>query len=387
MKQEVQFLLNIIKYILNNKTSELPLPDTDLNWNQLIHLAKRHSILNLVHYGIECLPAEAKPDADICNLAENVAMHEIVKCYNQLEAVEELLKACEKAGVSVLAVKGACTKQHYPQPDMRSMGDIDLLYKWAEHDDMHKAVLSLGYEEGGEGRKHDHYFRPPYIGLEMHRELVAADSEYSSYYEHIWDRLQTREHCKYIYEMRREDENIYSLIHLTEHFQHGGIGIRFIMDVFVYNRMEHMDWNYIEGELKKLGLWEFYGNISRLAQMWFGETGEFTAEEQAITDKLATYIVENGTYGTQKNAAAISVAKGGKLAFVWNTVFPDLKNMQSMFPWLKKWPILLPYSWVLRGVRSILFRRKHVKEQFVKYKTGDKEYGQELKRFFQMCGL
>ena len=387
MKQEVQFLLNMIKYILNNHPGELPLPKADLKWEYLIHLAKRHSILNLVHYGIGRLPEEAKPSEGICKLAEKAAMHEIVKCYNQIEAVEELLQACEKAGVSVLAVKGSCTKQHYPQPDMRSMGDIDLLYKWEEHDAMHKAVLDLGYEEGGEGRKHDHYFRPPYIGLEMHRELVASDSEYASYYEHIWDRLQTRANCKHIYEMRREDEYIYSLIHLTEHFRHGGIGIRFIMDVFVYNRMKHMDWSYIEVELKKLGLWKFYGNISRLAQVWFGETGEFTEEEQAITDKLAIYIVENGTYGTQKNAAAISVAKGGRIAFLRDTVFPDLKNMQSMFPWLRKWPILLPYSWALRGVRSILFRRENVKAQLSKYKTGDQEFGQELKRFFQKCGL
>ena len=60
--------------------------------------------------------------------------------------------------------------------------------------------------------------------------------------------------------MSLEDEYIYNLIHLVEHFQNGGVGIRFVMDVYIYNRIETIDWEYIEAELAKLGLWEFFGH-------------------------------------------------------------------------------------------------------------------------------
>lgn len=46
--------------------------------------------------------------------------------------------------------------------------------------------------------------------------------------------------------------------------------------------------------------------------------------------------------------------------------FPDLRNMQSMFVWLEKWPILLPYAWVLPGVRSLKTRRNNIKSQINK---------------------
>jgi hypothetical protein len=61
--------------------------------------------------------------------------------------------------------------------------------------------------------------------------------------------------------------------------------------------------------------------------------------------------------------------------------------MKSMFPWLGKWPILLPVSWVIRGVRSFLFRRKNIKTQWSKFKTGNEEYGKKLEQFYNKCGL
>lgn len=389
MKQEVQYLLEIVKYILNNKMGELPIPAKDMDWELLVKLAQNHSISNLVHYGAECLPPEHRPDEEMCKRLYQSSVNAIVRSYNQIEGTEELFQAFEKEGIYALAVKGICTKQHYPQPDMRTMGDVDILYQPQQNDKVKKVMRDLGYEQSMEGRKHDIYSRRPYMAIEMHRELVAADSEYGSYYESIWNRVKPKENCKYIHEMSREDEYIFTIVHLAGHFKDGGIGIRFVMDVYVYNHLDGLDWDYIEAELRKLNLWEFYRNISQLAEEWFGTDEDCDKESKELINKLSTYIITNGTFGTQKNAAAVSVAKNGRTLFLWKAVFPNLKSMKSMFTWLDKWPILLPYAWVLRGIRSITSkkRRKNIKYQVEKYKNGDREYGEELQRFFEICGL
>lgn len=387
MKQEVQYLLEIIKYILNNKISELVIPAKDMDWEQLIQLAKEHSILNFVYYGVDCLPPEHKPDDEQCNLLYRGMVNAVVRNYNQIEGAKELLEAFEQEGIYALAVKGICTKNHYPQTDLRTMGDIDILYQPQQDAKVKKVMKQLGYDDYVEGRQHDCYSRRPYLAVEMHRELVEADSIYSNYYEKIWERVKPKENCRYVQEMSLEDEYIYTLVHLARHFQNGGIGIRFVIDVYVYNHLDGMDWQYIEAELKKLKLWKFYENISRLAEMWFGTEDVYIEEDKKLLDKLATYIIMNGTFGTQKNAAAISVAKNGRTRFLWKTIFPNLRNMQSMFPWLGKWPVLLPYAWVLRGFRSVKSRRKNIKAQISKYKNGDKKYGKELQRFYEICGL
>ena len=386
MKQEVQYLLEIIKYILNRKQGEIMVPAKDMDWERLIQLAKEHSILNCVYYGVDALAQEHKPDEAKCDILYKALVNSVVRNYNQIEGVKELFEAFEEEGIYALAVKGICTKQHYPQTDMRTMGDIDILYQPQQDAKVKKVMKQLGYDEHVEGRQHDCYSRKPYLAVEMHRELVGVDSIYNSYYKTIWERVKPKENCQYVQEMTLEDEYIYTLVHLARHFQDGGIGIRFVIDVYVYNHLKGMDWKYVESELRKLQLWEFYGNISKLAEMWFGEEMP-SQEEKELLDKLATYVIANGTFGSTRNAAAVTVAKNGRVQFLWKAIFPNLKNMQSMFVWLEKWPILLPYAWVLRGVKSVISRRRHIKTQFYKYKNGDKEYGKELQRFYKACGL
>ena len=75
------------------------------------------------------------------------------------------------------------------------------------------------------------------------------------------------------------------------------------------------------------------------------------------------------------------------MKFLIQSVFPDYKSMQTMFPWLKEWPILLPYCWGLRGIRSMIFRRDSVRIVVEKYKNGDETRGKVLKQFFEKCGL
>ena len=359
MKQEVQYLLEIVKYILNKQQGEAPIPAKDLDWEALIKLAKNHSILNLVHYAADKLPDEHKPDADRCKHLYQASVNAIVRNYNQIEGIKEIFQKFEEEGIYVFAVKGICTKNYYPQTDMRTMGDIDLLYRPEQNAKVKKAMRELGYDGRVEGRQHDCYSRRPYMAVEMHRDLVEADSEYSSYYETIWERVKPKDGFQYVYELSLEDEFIYTFAHLVKHFQTGGIGIRFIMDIYVYNHLEDMNWKYVESELKKLGLWEFYKNLSELAEIWFSIGPRPEKRDREIIHKLTSYIISNGTFGTAKNAAAVLVARNGRKRFFWRAVFPNLRNMQSMFPWLNKWPILLPYAWILRGVRSVATRRQH----------------------------
>ena len=176
MKQEVQYLLEIIKYILNKSKGELRVPAKDMDWGQLIQLAKAHSILNFVYYGVDCMSPEHKPDDAQCRVMEQGLISSVVRDYHQLEGAKELLDAFEEAEVYALAVKGICTKYHYPATDLRTMGDIDILYQPQQDAKVKQVMKQLGYELSMEGRKHDCYFRKPYLTVEMHRDLVETDS-------------------------------------------------------------------------------------------------------------------------------------------------------------------------------------------------------------------
>lgn len=412
MELECKYLLDVIKYILHDRKTEIPIPPKELDWQRTLETARRHSVSNLLFYGIEKLPAEQQPRKAVYQCLEQITLKELMRSYGQLDAAEELLAEAEREGLYMLAVKGVNTKKHYPESDMRSMGDIDILYRDTQHEQVKAMMEKLGYDGFQEGRKHDHYQRKPYAGVELHRELVAAESEYGTYYSDIWDRVQPRKGCRYIHEMRLEDEYIFAIVHLVEHFKHGGVGIRFLMDIYVYDHLEGMDWDYVKQELVKLKLWEFYRNVSALAGRWFGEQEQvctqgqmypegqvhaqeepsameqvYSPEQEQLLRKLEEYIIANGTYGLQKHAAALSVEEAGRGRFLLHVLFPSLKSMQTMFPWLKKYPVLLPVGWIWRGIRSILFRRRNIRSQMEVYRNGDLEHGKELRHFYEQCGL
>jgi hypothetical protein len=375
-------LLEIIKCVLNNEKCQIQIDEKD--WNSIITFAKRHQVENMLFYGALLLPDQLKTNDKIIAYLKKTLMRATARNDIQLHAVEEMQEHFEECGIYNIALKGVNTKRRYPEDCMRTMGDLDILCKSSQQSKVKKAMLELGYNDYQEGRKHDHYSRLPFVSVEMHRDLVATDSDYSKYYKDIWNRCNPKDGCVYTFEMSLVDEFVYNIIHMTEHFKEGGIGIRFIMDIYVYNHLKDLNFEYLRCELDKLGLINFYDRISLLAEKWFGKNDVLVDE---ITLKLEDFILKCGVYGSQKNADALAVSKSGRVSFLLKACFPNLENMQSLYPWLEKYPFLLPYSWILRGIRSLTGRKDNVKTQLRKFNEGDRDYGNQLRKFYEECGL
>ena len=339
------------------------------------------SLPRLTDYAVYCVLYEDKqPDEKVQNYLFSVIMQETARSANQLDAVAEMQEAMEQKGVYNLAVKGSVTKLRYENELLRTMGDIDMLYKVEQHHVFKTLMFSLGYGDFQEGRKNDTYSRPPFITVEAHRELVSSESDYADYYRDIWQMAWPKDGMRYTYEMRAEDELVFNIVHLAEHFKEGGAGVRFIIDVYVYSRIA-MDNEYVEQELTKLGLNEFYHHVLDLANCWFAD-----GESSELTERLAGFIMDGGVFGDQENAAALAVEEG-RVKHFFKVCFPDYDSMKSMFPWLEGKGVLLPYAWGLRGVRALRHRKGNVRIHMNAIKTGDTEKGKALRQFYAECGL
>ena len=369
-------LLKIIASQLNNKPEVIEITD----WKRLLKHAKDHGLLQYIALYTDALPEDKQPSAKTQEYLISVIMQETARSANQLDAVAEMQEAMEQNGVYNLAVKGSVTKQRYENEVLRTMGDIDLLYKPEQHHVFKTLMEDLGYGDYQEGRKNDTYSRPPFITVEAHRELVTSESDYADYYRNIWRMAQPKDGKVYTYEMRVEDELVFNIVHLAEHFKEGGAGIRFIIDVYVYSQIK-MDKKYVERELTKLGLNEFYHHIFDLANYWFAD-----GASSELTKELADFILDGGVFGDKENAAALAVEEGRAKRF-FKVCFPDYDSMKSMFPWLEGKGVLLPYAWGLRGVRALRHRKGNVRTHMNFIKTGDTEKGKALRRFYTECGL
>lgn len=378
---EGKLLAKLLGYALRGESATQVTVEPD-HWEKLIKLAKRHKVANTLACVLPLLGEENRPNEELAQKLETVLFEQTMIGSNQLFAAQELQQAFEEKELYSLCLKGIHTKLRYPQDNMRSMGDLDILCKAEQNTLVKRAMADLGYGGFQEGRKHDHYSRPPYIAVEMHRQLVSVRSDFDAYCQSVWERSKPLPGCRFAHAMTVEDEYAYNLIHMVEHFKEGGVGLRFVMDIYVYETQVEMDRAKVAQELEKLSLTEFHRNVVKLARHLFEE-----GETDSLTEELAAFIFSGGVYGSRDNAQALSVSKNGRIGFVLRTCFPGYRDMCTMFPWLAKCPVLLPLTWLIRAVRSLFFRRRNVKGQLNAAAKGDKALGRELRQFYRKCGL
>lgn len=371
-------LISIVKSIFNKDYNKIDIAD----WKSLAISARSSGLLPCLAYYYQSLPDEKKPSEEITAFFKKNLIKSTVVGTNQLSSVYEMQQIFEKNKIYNLVVKGAKTKTRYPDEVLRSMGDVDVLYKPEQHKEFYNLMMnSLGYEDFQEGRKNDTYTKNKIIVVEAHRQLVSTESEYIDYLNTVWERAIPCQNCEYTYEMTIEDEFIYNIIHLVEHFKQGGVGIRFIMDIWVYNNLD-MNREYLKQELENLGLFDFYVTMSQLADYWFGN-----GESTELLEKLGEFICSSGIFGNRENVSAMAIEDGSKIKTIIKVCFPSYKDMTTMFLWLKKYPFLLPIAWLIRAFRSLTKRKNNVKVQLSVIKDGDNNKGNELREFYKECGL
>ncbi|AOY77992.1 nucleotidyltransferase domain-containing protein [Clostridium formicaceticum] len=353
------YLIHLLSSVLHDAQPQNP-PE-NLDWEKLYKLSTWHSVSNMVCYCLSKL--SSKPPQDIMVKFYNDYKKGIAKEATQHIIVEQVLKIFEENHIACMPLKGYLIKYLYPQPDMRLMVDVDILFKNEQKKQVKKLMLGLGFTLESEGGNHDVYYKKPFMNIEMHRRLIAENSPYSDYLNKVWDRAILKTGYKCIYQLSHEDFFVYIMIHLTKHYANGGTGIRSIMDIWVYNKhyRDKMDWEYIQAELEKIQLWKFTKNICRLSEIWFE-----SRESNELYDEMTAYIFSSGVCGIKKHSIVSSMNADKKRSigtakqiYRLKLFFPGLNRMKISYPFLGKLPFLLPVCWVLRGVKCLLFKPKH----------------------------
>lgn len=384
MKECEKQLLQILGCGLRG--SSMPLPDS-LCWPDILRAADRHSVSGALGYTMQRWFEQVPLDGQTKQALRSRMLWELTRSVNQEQALEELKAEFERSQIFLLPLKGSMLKRRYPRPEMRSMNDLDLLVKPAQHRQVRSAMNRLGYGGFQPGRKHDHYTKPPYIVVEAHRILLAPESTYSWYFEDIWSRCRPAGGCQFVHEMTLEDEYVFCLLHMIEHLLHGGIGIRFFMDVYVYEQLPELNRSKLTAALDTLGIFPFYQHAVHLAQTWFDVSDPvLDPAERQLVEELGAFVLDSGTYGSVKNRSA-ATGRHGRLRYLMKSCFPTLKSMQSMYPWLTRAPVLLPAAWLMRGVTALTSRRRNVQSVLHAAGNADQQTAKALTELYQKIGL
>ena len=355
-----QGILTLLRSAVTGDALALP---RDFDWEEAMVWAKKHQISPLVYEGaVNCGVDRALPQMQTLfqMYCKNLLISE-----GQLQAIGRLCVAFEEADIDYMPVKGCNMKLRYPKPELRAMGDADILIKLEQYDRIYPIMKELGYEEELES-DHELLWRTKALELELHKRLIPSyNKDYFRYFGDGWQLAKVQTGTRWA--MTPEDEYIYLFTHFAKHYRDGGIGLRHVLDLWVYERSAPMDESYIEAELKKLQLLEFRQNIVRLLKAWF--CGEAMDEKTAF---ISDFVFGSGSWGSRENKETASGVRDardagsvgkGKLLRVCKILFPPMLGMKQLYPTLQKAPVLLPVFWVVRWVKTLLFGRDRIQRQ------------------------
>jgi len=286
----------------------------------------------------------------------------------------ELFNFMENEGIWYMPLKGAVLKDLYPAVGMRQMSDNDILFDKKGRE----AVKQFMEEHGYETRfyklsNHDEYEKAPVYNFEMHVMLYGGTHNpvWIAYYENIKKLLLKDADNRYGYHFRKEDFYVYMITHICKHLGISGIGIRSLLDCYVYlNEYPELDRNYMDGELEKLSVLKTEQIMSSLAHKLFG--GEsFTLTEAEF--KLLSECISAGAYGdvnkyVENGLKRVVDEKGEigfktKLRYLMRRVVPPMEYYRTYVPTVYKYKVLIPFFVLARFIRTLIKRGKAVKSE------------------------
>ena len=373
--------IGIISLIKSAITGKKAVISKDFDWQKAIKVVKKHQIAPLIYYGI--INSGIKVSEDLLSLLENTTCQCIALNHNQIFELENIYKAFNESGIEYMPLKGAVLKKLYPKPEMRVMGDGDILIKTEQYDIIYEKMQALGFTEILES-DHELIWNKSNLHVELHKRLIPSyNKDYYSYYGDGWKFAKS--YTGSCYKMSDEDTFVYIFTHYAKHYRDGGIGIRHITDLYVFLISNpKLDKKYIETELNKLGLLEFYKSTINTIGVWFDNKSE-----NDISDFLTDRIFESGSYGTYvshilSGAVKVSNFEGNaRLKKIFKLIFPPYKDMSRKYPVLKKTPLLLPFLWIGRIFNILFIKRGKIAEhrKELKYMTEENiaKYKKELK--------
>lgn len=352
---------------------------SSVNGEELFDLALQQNVYTFLYPTLNRYREELKLDEQIMRRWKDATLYTAARQVSMLNGIRIILSLFESNGIAVISLKGLVLKQLYPQPELRNMGDIDLLI---HEKDIQKSIEFLsphGYLPNSKDFNNPRFMhigmkKSGSFSVELHRTLwhpiIMKTRDDQIWLNHIWQnkRLITMEGFQFT-ALSLEDELINLIVHLARHVMESGAQLRqlcdFVLFIKCYRNM--LDFEYVDQTIKSMELYTFYQNLFTTCHMFLGLTIPINID---ILDK--SEILINLIYSSPTNKQAIDKSKSWRTISSSNTFACYNKVLISLvsgldigLQFIRKIKVILKsITFMTRSIR--FFQRFKAKNQYLR---------------------
>lgn len=296
MLKQQKIFFDFLRFCIGS-AKEIPDSLKEVDWKELYAIAKKQALLGVLFYGIQRLPKELAPEQKL--LMQWMVMAEQIRKQN-IRLFLDSVKVCqnfENKGFANCILKGQGNALLYPDPYMRTPGDIDIYLAGGRR----KIMKYVDRVCPNQVMRYHHvdfpvmktaievHFTPSYMFFPIHNRRMQKWFE-EVMGEQCNHRVSLPDGYGEIHVPQVSFNVIYILSHLYRHIFTEGIGLRQLLDYYFVlvkwhtdltnltdsnKRLPQMtqintDLDALRHKLKYLGLWKFAQAVMFVMKEVFG---------------------------------------------------------------------------------------------------------------------
>ena len=351
MKPSQQQLAACLSASIRNQAYQM---SEDFNLELVMEEAKAHDVEGLVYKVL-------KSQTDLSPYKQEIIFKSLTQSQYLMKAMKAL-NHLKESGIQVVLLKGVVLKNYYPQADLRTMGDVDVLVREDDLELVHQLLTSLGYVKRPLTNEKHHVYDGEGFQLEVHWSLVNASRQtgFKDFEMALWQQLKMENG---FLRLGDEDFLVHLLVHAAGHFKSSGFGIRQLCDLTLWMEAHpHLDMNYVWRRLTELKLVTFSTYVLAACRELLQLEIDDVQVNQAPLSSFIEAIFSSGVHGHREkgkqfgNYFAYIEHKRSKGRIFLQSVFPSIRDLSRRYTYAHRYHWLLPIAWVDRFFR-VLFHQ------------------------------
>ena len=337
----------------------------DINWQNINKVAIEQTVSGIIYDGLTTLPADLQPDSALLKKWFALVMKTEQVNLVMNSVLTEIWVIYTDHGLSPVLLKGQGLAQNYINPLRRQCGDIDIYIGENSYKEANNVARSLGINSTFKNIKHLS-FNYKNVFIENHRIIneLFRPRDTRNFNKMVNRFFPDNTSVKTINNFHItipsvQFDALFILLHLSNHFYVGGIGLRQLCDWarFLFTHHKDIDINMLEEDLKSVNLikeWTVFGYIVvhylGLPIEYMPFYTEKVADKSHLTLRL---IMKEGNFGFYNNEFEQRPKNyfAGKLFSVRKNI-SRVRILHSIFPNKIFW-CYTHYIW--RGIGQLFF--------------------------------
>ena len=278
MLKQQKIFFDFLRFCIGS-AKEIPGSLKEVDWKELYCIAQKQALLGVLFYGIRRLPKELAPEQKL--LMQWMVMAEMIRKQN-IRLFQDSVKVCqnfENKGFANCILKGQGNALLYPDPYMRTPGDIDIYLSGGRR----KIMKYVDQVCPNQVMRYHHvdfpvmktaievHFTPSYMFNPIHNRRMQKWFE-EVMGEQCNHRVSLPDGYGEIHVPQVSFNVIYILSHLYRHIFTEGVGLRQLLDYYYVLISDDLLLirDRVQKELKHLGLWKFAQAVMFVMKEVFG---------------------------------------------------------------------------------------------------------------------